>query len=1021
MITTVQERRFNPILRILSLTVVIIFLTTSLAWASGVNVLSIKVPEKYGKVKERYKGTGTKTVIHIQDAHTSLEAQKNIAEILAHLNQTEDDSVRPVNAGKAPLLVGIEGAKGAFDTEALRRFPLQSAKEKVGEYFLRKGRLNGSEYQALVSHTPIDLYGIEDEKLYLKNYDDFIATTQQRDELLGQIDSIENALNELKRYLYADAVRQLDEAIIQYNHGTITFPEYCNVLIRHAAEVNVDFYDYINFSTLAETAAIEAKIDFEAVDKERDALCAALINVFNQEEKESFNAFVEQFFNKELSEKEFYQHLIFCADKHTISLQSSLNLQRYSEYLKLYARLDITRLILECRDIESVVFQKLARNDDEYMLITLSRNINLMRSFTELKAVNEDVEYFRAHRDDFKVARFVSFITRVAQEKNVSLELDKEAAVLIDELMPLVDRFYETAEARNSALINNLLAQMKTDDATGEVAALVAGGYHTKGLTEELKKRDISYLVVTPHIADTNVGIPYEDRMAHKLIPFDLIIASAFNTIAAESLFAPIRERMTLLPPGGLHELISQMPDGLINVREADALVKKEVSVKDLHLQQIIVSLVILGLIELIPGKQLNRQTVDEALGRLDTTLSEYKELLHELADSEVLAILEEIEFIADEKQLREELQGSGFSQEDIEKKLEEDSIVVRIANKLFVIDLATFQTNFEEGFTLGVTAEKRAAVGVSEEEAQAALAALKVRAEAKIKPYRITKGFIDALYTMVAPLPAEDLSVAKLPGVEEVTERTEPSPDKKKKSGVKLHNFPAAQGVLDVGMEWAAIAIPRFQQIYKRVKKNVFPTFIRWAEKKFGREEVVDEPVDVTDIQEFERFFLNAEAELTPLIKTLFSEDDLEKAKKSEERAQVDIRGMLRQVIATYEYKHGFWKMYFDQGIDAVITLAVQNAQDRFNQEALLHLYQEKGLKALFDVIIELPGIQSKINDRMGALEKVRFADVENLSTRIADIPVQLMQTATEAYAVRLGFSYDFLSRVYTHEKDKK
>jgi len=89
MIQTVQERRFNPVLRILAFAIVFVFTTTTVAWAGGVNVFEIKVSEKFGKVKERYKGTSDQVVIHIQDAHSSLEAQKNIAGLIGLLVDTE--------------------------------------------------------------------------------------------------------------------------------------------------------------------------------------------------------------------------------------------------------------------------------------------------------------------------------------------------------------------------------------------------------------------------------------------------------------------------------------------------------------------------------------------------------------------------------------------------------------------------------------------------------------------------------------------------------------------------------------------------------------------------------------------------------------------------------------------------------------------------------------------------------------------------------------------------------------------
>lgn len=57
-------------------------------------------------------------------------------------------------------------------------------------------------------------------------------------------------------------------------------------------------------------------------------------------------------------------------------------------------------------------------------------------------------------------------------------------------------RFYEAAVAREEALVRNTLAAMER--AGQPVAALVAGGFHTPGLTQRLKSQGIAYAVIAP-------------------------------------------------------------------------------------------------------------------------------------------------------------------------------------------------------------------------------------------------------------------------------------------------------------------------------------------------------------------------------------------------------------------------------------------------------------------------------------------------------------------------------------------
>jgi hypothetical protein len=116
---TSQNSRYSYFLRITSFATTLIFTFTTLAWSAPEDVFKIRIPEEMGHVKERWAaGTNSKfkisaiktsadpseqfggqnsklneitkpVVIHIQDAHTSLEAQKNIAKLLLHLEKNE--------------------------------------------------------------------------------------------------------------------------------------------------------------------------------------------------------------------------------------------------------------------------------------------------------------------------------------------------------------------------------------------------------------------------------------------------------------------------------------------------------------------------------------------------------------------------------------------------------------------------------------------------------------------------------------------------------------------------------------------------------------------------------------------------------------------------------------------------------------------------------------------------------------------------------------------------------------------
>jgi hypothetical protein len=55
--------------------------------------------------------------------------------------------------------------------------------------------------------------------------------------------------------------------------------------------------------------------------------------------------------------------------------------------------------------------------------------------------------------------------------------------------------FYRLADARSDVFVDRITAQKNT-----EPVAVVVGGFHTPAMAEALRKRHISFIVVTPRI-----------------------------------------------------------------------------------------------------------------------------------------------------------------------------------------------------------------------------------------------------------------------------------------------------------------------------------------------------------------------------------------------------------------------------------------------------------------------------------------------------------------------------------------
>ena len=136
----------------------------------GLAAKSVDLPRTYGSINDRYQGSaGDNLVIHIQDTHTSFSAQKYLAKILEYFHTAYGTD-----------MVALEGSVGKLDASEFSAFPDKNTKEKVADYFLSEGKIDGAEYLCIVENNGqgadiYSLHGVEVEQLYQSNLSAFFA------------------------------------------------------------------------------------------------------------------------------------------------------------------------------------------------------------------------------------------------------------------------------------------------------------------------------------------------------------------------------------------------------------------------------------------------------------------------------------------------------------------------------------------------------------------------------------------------------------------------------------------------------------------------------------------------------------------------------------------------------------------------------------------------------------------------------------------------------------------------------
>ncbi|MCP4649097.1 MAG: hypothetical protein GY853_03295 [PVC group bacterium] len=484
---------------------------------------NLDIPKEIGMVKETYMPRSPKAnlIITIQDLHCHYQAQKNIAAILNYLTNNF-----------ALKLISIEGGAGPIDTVFYRELPDERIKEQVAEYFLKEARINGTEYFAITTNKEIALYGAEDSKYYDWNLEAFLDALPKREKILKDVAVLENALNILKDRIYNKRLKELDNYIVAYENKTISFEDYILNIEKQYSKTKL-IRDFKQVAQLAESIHIKREVNLVAAEKQRGELIDYLSTKLPRRELEEFLRITLEFKTKTVKASEYHSKLKELYEK-TIEKTKTFeqnwpDLSEYIVYLDKYETLDDIELFNEIDKALDGIKNSLYTS---YTQKKLDRNltiIRLARNLFSTKLLPRDLPIIDKYRNEFNAKKMAKFIKR--QSRRLTLDLPVPAELEdIEDTLPMVEDFYYYASQRNEILVDNTLAYMKKENQ--DVGILITGGFHTDGITEDLRDKRIPYVVVIPQIdALEENDTRYIDALKGKKTRFETMLEGATDSV----------------------------------------------------------------------------------------------------------------------------------------------------------------------------------------------------------------------------------------------------------------------------------------------------------------------------------------------------------------------------------------------------------------------------------------------------------------------------------------------------------
>ncbi len=440
----------------------------------------VQIDPAFGRVEEVHSASAP-FIIHIQDAHTNVSAQKNISAILENLIKTQKIKT-----------VFLEGGSKDDSLDALRSLAPRSTRQKVAEKYLHNGSMNGAEYLSLVSDLDFKLQGVEDDRLYkegLKVYSESAATRQKS---LAALNEMVQRAQSLKRKLYPADLLELDETLGKKDeHLTQIFDR----LSSAAQKYSLSLLAYPNFLSLQKLKEAESSIDFVKAQNEQTAWLAERVEMGGDAPE------IHKLTKSPALDLDVYKGS---------DLSRYPNLKSYVDYLSAYATVDFSALLGELDHLQDAIYQEALSTEDARALYESDRILSKAQNLLTLQISSADYEAYLTLRKDprFQMMTILGFLNRELYDLGRDDEI-LQVDPIIEESLKTAERFYEVASKRDEAFIENIKKYLGAESATkasadsrykNEPVIFITGGFHTAHLKELFKQNGYAYAVVQPNV-----------------------------------------------------------------------------------------------------------------------------------------------------------------------------------------------------------------------------------------------------------------------------------------------------------------------------------------------------------------------------------------------------------------------------------------------------------------------------------------------------------------------------------------
>ncbi|MFH1799377.1 MAG: phosphotransferase [Candidatus Omnitrophota bacterium] len=503
--------------------VVFVFTMTSVTWTTpataepaaaipaACSMDSLAIPPEMGTITSKYQAGGQefgekdglrtpnsalRTVILIQDAHTVVNAQENIAKILDHLQKSY--SIR---------LTVLEGARSKLDPTIFRAFPAIDIKQKVLSGYLKRGEITGVQMASIFSEKEHSYYGIEDWNLYEENYRAYLRAQEARRVLEAKWKAFKTHLDETRKTVYSEKMNEFQDRWEDFRAERTNLAEFLMYLVNFKKILARDkglpelnkLVDSVGYTVSGDQKKLVPVIKTMAAEFK-----AKYVRGMDVKSEMNFYNRYQAFLTGQMESGQFLQYMIELGHARGFRPKLTPAIRRLLGHTETLSAIKGSQLFAELQKGQETIEASLMTKPEEKELAVKYRRLFLLQELLSLELTHETLSQYQADPEAY-------------------LDLLGDAAFK-EGLAPAVE-FYKLALERDLAFYKNLTARM--EDQKQSMAVVVAGGFHTNGLQRILEEQKISYAVVSPRMASL-AGSENYDKVMHNDLSYKEFLKTTY-------------------------------------------------------------------------------------------------------------------------------------------------------------------------------------------------------------------------------------------------------------------------------------------------------------------------------------------------------------------------------------------------------------------------------------------------------------------------------------------------------------